>query len=154
MNWMIFVSCLLFILSMGCFAGAIAVYFLQRKKFAERTTTTGVVVDVKKNNSFSTSLEDVNNDFSSNTPMSYPEIEFKTISGETVRFTSNIGTNPPRYQTGQSVKVAYNIADPSQADIDSRMSRLLVPIILAIFGAVMIFISVIFAIVLLIGNIQ
>jgi len=81
---------------------------------------------------------------SSSTSRSYvfhPVIQFETANGESVEFESNVGSNPPAFQTGQSVNVLYNSEQVNQARIDSFWDLWLLAIITGLNGSVFFFIG-------------
>lgn len=45
----------------------------------------------------------------------YPVVEFSTGEGQTVRFTDGIGSLPPDYEVGATVRVLYDPAEPQAA---------------------------------------
>lgn len=48
-----------------------------------------------------------------------PVVEFRTMEGETVRFTDDVGTVPPDYEVGAKVKVLYDPDDVHNAQLVS-----------------------------------
>jgi hypothetical protein len=82
-----------------------------------------------------------------------PVVEFTTPSGEQIRFTSDFGSLPARHTVGQSVKVAYDPADPHQAEIDSAANRLIVPIILGFMGILFCCLGTVFVAVFLLARV-
>ncbi|MDJ1180792.1 DUF3592 domain-containing protein [Roseofilum sp. BLCC_M91] len=83
---------------------------------------------------------------SSSTSRSYvfhPVIQFETANGEAVEFESNRGSNPPAFQTGQSVIVLYNPEEVNQAKIDSFWDLWLIAMITGLNGSVFFFIGVV-----------
>jgi hypothetical protein len=65
----------------------------------------------------------------------YPTVEF-TVSGRRYSFQSSAGGNPPSYEKGESVPVAYDANDPSTARIASFGTAFLAPLILGGLGVV------------------
>jgi hypothetical protein len=65
----------------------------------------------------------------------YPTVEY-TVDGRRYSFESSGGTNPPSYDEGDTVPVAYDPSDPSEAQIASFWSAYLAPIILGGIGIV------------------
>jgi hypothetical protein len=65
-----------------------------------------------------------------------PVVEFTTVTGEKIRFTSEFGSRPAGHKIGQSVNVRYDTADPQKAEIDSTMNRWLIPLILVFMGLI------------------
>jgi uncharacterized protein DUF3592 len=65
----------------------------------------------------------------------YPTVEY-TVDGRRYSFDSSVGANPPAYAEGDTVPVAYDPADPSDAQIASVWSAYLAPMILGGLGIV------------------
>jgi len=63
-----------------------------------------------------------------------PVVEFITPGGETVRFESEFGTMPASHQVGQSVKIRFDATDPQKAEVDSAVSRWLIPGCMIVMG--------------------
>jgi hypothetical protein len=66
----------------------------------------------------------------------YPEVEFKTTTGETVRFVSETGKDPADYREWDTVEVLYSPQNPGSAEIKSFRSLWLGPTIFAVVGVV------------------
>jgi len=49
----------------------------------------------------------------------YPIVEYRTEEGETIRFRSSTGSNPPSFREGQQVTVRYRAETPYKAKIDT-----------------------------------
>jgi hypothetical protein len=64
----------------------------------------------------------------------YPVIEFSTASGEVVRFTDGVGSLPPDYAEGASVRVAYDPAGPRTARLVSWKRLWFAPTLFLIIG--------------------
>ena len=65
----------------------------------------------------------------------YPTVEF-AVDGKRYSFQSSTGSDPPSYKIGESVPVAYDADDPSNARIASFWSAYLVPLIVGGLGVV------------------
>jgi hypothetical protein len=65
-----------------------------------------------------------------------PVVEFTVPSGETLRFTSEFGSRPAGHQVGQSVNVRYDPSEPQKAEIESKMTLWLAPLILAFMAMI------------------
>ncbi|MEV0385848.1 DUF3592 domain-containing protein [Nonomuraea sp. NPDC050643] len=65
----------------------------------------------------------------------YPTVEF-AVGGRRYTFVSSTGGNPPSHKEGESVPVAYDPDDPSDARIASFGSAFLAPLIVGGLGAV------------------
>ncbi|MCS6888473.1 MAG: DUF3592 domain-containing protein [Chloroflexus sp.] len=72
----------------------------------------------------------------------YPVVEFRTASGETVRFESNTGSNPSPYQVGAQVDVLYDPKAPQSAFINSWWELWLPATIFQGFGGFFILLAV------------
>ncbi|RMD83785.1 MAG: DUF3592 domain-containing protein [Candidatus Dadabacteria bacterium] len=66
----------------------------------------------------------------------FPVVEFNDVTGARIRFESRVGTNPPAYAKGETVRVLYDPADPTAAKIDSFMSLWFGPLLVAFFAVV------------------
>jgi hypothetical protein len=62
-----------------------------------------------------------------------PQVQFTTPEGQSMEFVDRLGRNPPRFQPGDPVKVAYPPGNPQRARIPSGMW--FGPIFAAIFAA-------------------
>lgn len=136
MTWMPVVGCLLSFLSIVLLIGAVVAFVKQRQKFNERMSTTGTVISLERRVSTTSTHGSAG--------MFYPVVEFRTSSGETVQFESGFGSMPASHRIDQSVKIAYNPSNPSQAEIDSVMSRYLASVVLGFLGLVMLCIGMVF----------
>jgi hypothetical protein len=65
----------------------------------------------------------------------YPTVEY-TVGGRQYSFSSSVGTNPPAYAEGDTVPVAYDPADPADAQIASTWSAYLAALIVGGIGIV------------------
>jgi Protein of unknown function (DUF3592) len=63
-----------------------------------------------------------------------PQVAFQIPNGQTFRFQSEVGTQPPSYQVGQQVQVVYQTTNPNQAEIDSAMTLWFAPGCMSLFG--------------------
>ncbi|MGP3919121.1 DUF3592 domain-containing protein [Nonomuraea sp. 10N515B] len=63
----------------------------------------------------------------------YPTVEF-TVDGRRYSFLSSTGSNPPSHKEGESVPVAYDPDDPSNARVASFWSAFLAPLIVGGIG--------------------
>lgn len=118
------------------FAGLVMLYFswynydATNKFLNTAQSTSGVVVDLERRHSSSTS--------SSGSSTTYaPVVEFTAPeSGQTITFTSNSSSNPPAYDEGDDVTVLYDPAEPEEARIDSFMSLWFLPLLLLVMGGI------------------
>lgn len=65
----------------------------------------------------------------------YPTVEY-TVDGRVYSFDSSTGSNPPAYATGDTVPVAYDPKNPSDAQIATFSSAYLMPMVFGGVGAV------------------
>lgn len=56
---------------------------------------------------------------SGNRTFYYPVVEYRTATGELIRFESTLGGNPPAFQTGDDVEVLYDPQTPQSALINT-----------------------------------
>ena len=126
-------SAISFLIAVGCAWTSVNALIRQRRQQARSTSTSGVVVELQKR---------VFNPGSAG--VYCPTVEFRTGSGQVVRFESSFGTMPATHSLGQAVKVFYNPQEPSTADIDSGLSNWLVPGCLLAFAVLGVFFSVMF----------
>ncbi|MFG6194367.1 DUF3592 domain-containing protein [Nonomuraea sp. JJY05] len=96
---------------------------------AERTDGTVVALDARTTTTRSSDGR------TRSTTMWYPTVEF-TAGGRRYAFQSSTGTNPPSHEKGESVPVAYDPDDPSDARIASFSSAFLAPLIVGGLGVV------------------
>lgn len=69
------------------------------------------------------------------TPLDFPVVRFHhRESGAAVEFKSGTGLWPSPFSVGEAVVVAYDPADPSQAEIDSFWTTWFMPLLLGLFG--------------------
>jgi len=109
--------------ALGLIGGAVWAYFKQQQTLERRVATTGIVVEL------TTQVTQRSSIF-------YPVVEFTTVTGEKIRFTSEFGSRPAEHKIGQSVNIRYEAADPQKAEIESTMNRWLVPLILGFIGVI------------------
>jgi hypothetical protein len=124
------ISCLI---AVGCLVGGVSTLITQRRQRAASTSVSGVVVALQKQ---------VMNPGSGG--VYCPIVEFTTASGKSIRFESSYGTMPASHQVGQVVKVLYDPQNPDKAEIESGLSRWLVPGCLLVFAVGALFFSVMF----------
>ncbi|HEX9060963.1 MAG TPA: DUF3592 domain-containing protein [Clostridia bacterium] len=72
-----------------------------------------------------------------------PVVQFKLTEGENITFTSSVGSSPPQFKIGDSVKVLYNPDNPGNAEINSFLSLWFLQIIFLFIGMVFFIISII-----------
>ena len=109
--------------ALGLIGGAVWAYFKQQQTLERRVATTGIVVEL------TTQVTQRSSIF-------YPVVEFTTVTGEKIRFTSEFGSRPAEHKIGQSVNIRYEAADPQKAEIESTMNRWLVPLILGFMSVI------------------
>ena len=72
-----------------------------------------------------------------------PVVDFRTMEGETVRFTDSTGTIPPDYEIGAEVKVLYDPDDVHSAQVVSWKRLWLGPTLLICVGLLPILVGVV-----------
>jgi len=122
-----------FLIALGCLLSGVNTLFKQRRKQVVSLSASGVILELQKR---------VFNPGSAG--VYCPVVEFKTGSGEVVRFESSFGTMPATHKVGQVVKVLYDPKEPRSAEIESGLSKWLVPGFLLVFAALALFFSVVF----------
>lgn len=65
-----------------------------------------------------------------------PIVEFKTDTGQTIRFRGSTGSSSPSYRQGQSVRVIYSRQSPWNAQIDNIEQLWLGPVSVTLFGLI------------------
>jgi hypothetical protein len=126
-------SAISFLIALGCAWAFVNALITQRRQQAASTSASGVVVELHKR---------VVNPGSAG--VYCPTVEFRTGSGQVVRFESSFGTMPATHKIGQTVKVSYNPQDPHTTEIESGLSNWLVPGCLLAFAVLGVFFSVMF----------
>lgn len=106
------VGCLSFLIAAALLLSAITYYLYKNRHRANRIVVDGKVVALNYHD------------------MYYPTVEFTTPDNSTYQFESNFGSDPARHNVGQVVKIGYDLHDPEKAEIESAMTRYLIPGIL------------------------
>ena len=119
------------IAAVGLLGGAVWAYFKQQQTTESRVATTGSVVELTTQ-------------VTQRGSMLCPVVEFTTVTGAQIRFTSEFGSRPAGHKIGQSVNIRYDAADPQKAEIESPMNRWLVPLILVFMGVIACCMGVVF----------
>lgn len=70
-----------------------------------------------------------------------PQIAFSIPNGQTLKFQSDLGTQPPSYKVGQKVQVVYKTVNPQQAEIDSAMAVWFAPGCLVVIALLFMFLG-------------
>jgi uncharacterized protein DUF3592 len=109
----------------GIAVGAATVSFMTS---AERVD--GKVVDMTER-----TTSDSSSSGSSTSTAWYPTVEFD-VDGKAYSFQSSVGRNPPGYEIGDTVEVAYAPGDPDNARMAAFWSAYLLPLILGGIGIV------------------
>jgi hypothetical protein len=87
-------SAISFLIAIGCAWASINALIRQRRQQAVSTSTSGVVVELQKRV------------FTPGSAGVYcPTVEFRTGSGQVVRFESSFGTMPATHQIGRTLKI-------------------------------------------------
>ena len=66
----------------------------------------------------------------------HPILRYRTQEGATKEIVSSVGSNPPRYQKGDSVAILYDPARPDDMRIHSVANVWIVPLILGFVGVI------------------
>ena len=119
------IGCLITLVALGFFIGAVITYMRQSRQLAERASTQGEVVALERRVMRAGS-----------SGVYCPVVKFRTTAGQEIQFESDFGTLPASHKVGQSVTVSYDPADPQKAEISSSLSRWLMPGILAFMGLI------------------
>ena len=72
-----------------------------------------------------------------------PQVEFQIPNGQTIKFQSETGSQPPAYNVGQQVEVVYQTANPNKAEIDSMMALWFAPGCMSLMGLAFLFIGIV-----------
>jgi hypothetical protein len=76
-----------------------------------------------------------------------PVVSYATREGETCRFTDSVATSPPGFSVGESVPVAYDPANPTQAKLLKPFRLWFVAGLLSSMGVLFVVIGVVIALV-------
>lgn len=82
----------------------------------------------------------------------YPEVSFTTADGQTIKFQSSTGSNPPAYRRGEKVTILYDPRNPYDASIGSFFQLWFGTIILLGLGVVFTFVGILGLIFTISGN--
>jgi hypothetical protein len=74
-----------------------------------------------------------------------PVVEFTTVDGQAVTFTDLVGSSPPRYAAGTTVKVMYPPGDPQAARIPSWFRLWFLSSFSALFGVIFVGVGAVLA---------
>jgi hypothetical protein len=118
---LIFVGLLFFLIGLGILVSGIFSVFKVRRQIRGSAKTRGKVTG------FGSKMGQSGQIFC-------PQVEFVIPNGQTIRFQSAVGTQPPSYRIGQQVQVIYQISNPPQAEIDSAMTLWFVPGCMLLMG--------------------
>lgn len=90
------INIIVLVVSISCLLLGIG-FSIKNVLFLSRAISTeGVVIGLKEE----TSIDDMST-------LYRPEVQFRTQEGEVKTFISSVASNPPRYQVGSKVNVAY-----------------------------------------------
>ncbi|GAB3551857.1 DUF3592 domain-containing protein [Spirosoma fluminis] len=119
------------VISIGMLLGGYISYRNTRRWLANTAEVTGKVVSFTSKRSIDT----FNRDRNRSQTMYYPTVRYQTTDGQTVTFTSSVGSSSPAYQKGQDVPVRYNLDNRQDAEISAFVALWLVPLVLTSIGA-------------------
>lgn len=71
---------------------------------------------------------------SSQVPLSYPVVRYRTMDGREVVFRSDYGTQPSLWRPGQPVTVLYQPSNPQDARIETKARTVLAPALFVVLG--------------------
>jgi Protein of unknown function (DUF3592) len=111
---MIFIGFVFFLIGIGLLISGIRAVFKVRRDLASSSKASGKVMAFGTINGKSGYLY-------------CPQVEFAIPGGQTFRFQSETGSQPPSYSIGQQVEVVYQTANPNQAEINSVMALWFTP---------------------------
>ena len=106
------VGCLSFLVAAALLLGVIIYYLYTNRQRANQIIVDGKVVALNYHD------------------MYYPTIEFTAQDKGVIQFESSFGSEPARHRIGQMLKVRYDPRTPEKAEIESAMTRYLIPTIL------------------------
>ncbi|GAB3508905.1 hypothetical protein GCM10027341_45320 [Spirosoma knui] len=110
--------------------GGLFSYQKTRKWLVNSIRTTGEVIDY----AYKESVDSFDRDDNRYYTVHYPIVRYQTQMGQSVSFTSSVGSSKPSHAIGQQVGVRYVADDPQGAEIDEFMSIWLVPLVLTSLG--------------------
>ena len=103
--------------------------FNNTQKFLDKARLTqGVVTELLPRESRDSDSKKVSTTYA-------PVVEFITDAGETITYISSSSSNPPSYDTGESISIYYLPDSPQRAKIDGFMDLWFGTVILAGFGS-------------------
>ncbi len=104
-------------------------------------TTTATIIDIHKSQATSTDADG----FTTATDTYAPEVEFKTETGKTVRYTSQISTsNKNTWKIGDTVEIVYDPNNLKNIKIKKTMQLYFLPILLGFFSLILLIIGLVF----------
>ncbi|MBD1900248.1 DUF3592 domain-containing protein [Trichocoleus sp. DQ-A3] len=98
-----------FVVGAGMLLGSFVNYHQTQDFIKSSSSTTGTIINLKLQ-------------VSRKSRAYFPVFQFQTPNGETIKVESNMGSNPPGYEIGQSVPIIYSPNNPSEAEINSFWS--------------------------------
>ncbi len=123
---MIFVGLLFSLIGFGVLGNGIFSVFKVRRQLASSVKATGKVIG----------LGEI---MGKDGYLYCPQVEFQIPNGQTFRFQSKVGTQPPSYRVGQQVQVVYQMTNPNQAEIDSLTALWFLPGCMSLMGLAFLF---------------
>lgn len=118
---LIFIGLLFILIGLGILVSGIFALFKVRRQLAVSVKTTGKVFAFGRIQGKSGYLY-------------CPQVEFAIPNGQTIKFQSEVGSQPPAYKVGQQVEVVYQITDPQKAEINSAMALWFAPGCMLLMG--------------------
>lgn len=123
MRTLILIKVIFLIVGLGMLAGSF--YWAQQtQQFLQSAVKTkGEVIDLLRSRS-------------SDSTTYKPVVRFNTAEGQEIEWVSNVSSNPPSYQRGESVEILYSSAAPQDAKINSFFGLWGGSVIIGILGSV------------------
>ena len=101
-------------------------FIVNRRRYQRWVKTSGTIIEAIK-------VERISPD-RPNMPTYSPKVSFRTATGESVEFVSEVSSYPPPV-VGSIVPVLYDPNDPKEAELDRFMSKYLL-VVVAFFGGI------------------
>ncbi|WP_128544816.1 DUF3592 domain-containing protein [Larkinella soli] len=124
-------------IGLNMLTGSLYSYHKTRTWLADTVRTSGEVIAHEGRESTDSFNRETKREYT----VYYPVVRYRTQTGQTVSFTSSVGSSTPDHQVGEEVGVRYVPNDPGSARVDEFFSLWLVPLVLTCLGAGMIIAS-------------
>ena len=127
---LIFIGLLFFLIGIAVVISGILAMFKVRRQLASSVRATGKVIGFGRIQGKSGYLY-------------CPQVMFQIPNGQTIRFQSETGSQPPAYNVGQEVQVVYQTTNPNKAEIDSAMALWFAPGCMTLMGLAFLFMGIV-----------